>query len=94
MEGIVGSPAPNGGGTVWQITPTTRDTTCPGNSASTGCQVGALVDPRMTVASPNVPLIAPNTEFGDPISRLDLNVTRTFKFNRSASSRSSIYSTR
>jgi hypothetical protein len=73
---------PNGGGTVWQITPTTRYTTCPGNSASMGCQVGALVDPGMTVASLNVPLIAPNTEFGDRINQLDLNVTRTFKVNR------------
>ena len=35
-------------GTVWLITPTTRYTSCPGNSASPGCVVGALVDPGMT----------------------------------------------
>ena len=53
-------PAPNGAGTVWLITPTTRYTVCPGNSASQGCVVGALVDPGMTVASLHVPLVAPN----------------------------------
>ncbi|MEQ1908280.1 MAG: TonB-dependent receptor [Vicinamibacterales bacterium] len=70
---------PNGAGTVWLITPTTRYTACPGNSASQGCVVGNLVDPGMTVASLSVPLIAPNTEFGDRINQLDLNVTKTFK---------------
>jgi len=70
---------PNGAGTVWLITPTTRYTTCPGNSASQGCVVGALVDPGMTVASLSVPLIAPNTEFGDRLNQLDLNVTKTFR---------------
>jgi Carboxypeptidase regulatory-like domain len=70
---------PNGAGTVWLITPTTRYTTCPGNSASQGCVVGALVDAGMTVASLSVPLVAPQTEYGDRINQLDLNVTKTFK---------------
>ena len=38
-----------------------------------------LVDPGMTVSSLNVPLIAPNTEYGDRINQLDLSFTRTFK---------------
>jgi hypothetical protein len=73
---------PNGAGTVWQINSATRYTTCPGNSASQGCVVGALVDPGITVASLNIPLIAPNTEFGDRINQLDLNVTKNIKIRQ------------
>jgi hypothetical protein len=75
---------PNGAGTVWLITPTTRYTSCPGNSASQGCVVGGLVDPGMTLASLSVPLVAPNTEFGDRINQLDLNVTKTIKAGRTS----------
>ena len=46
------------------------------------CSVGQLVDPGMNVASLSVPLIAPNTEFGDRINQLDLNVSKTFKVRR------------
>jgi hypothetical protein len=74
--------APNGAGTVWLITPTTRYSVCPGNSASQGCVVGAIVDPGMTVASLSVPLVAPMTEYGDRINQLDLNVTKTFRYSR------------
>ncbi len=38
----------------------------------------------MTVASLSVPLVAPNTEFGDRINQLDLNVTKTIKFGRAS----------
>jgi hypothetical protein len=75
---------PNGAGTVWLITPTTRYASCPGNSASQGCVVGGLVDPGMTLASLSVPLVAPNTEFGDRINQLDLNVTKTIKAGRTS----------
>jgi hypothetical protein len=74
--------APNGAATVWLITPTTRYSTCPGNSASQGCVVGALVDPGMNVASLSVPLVAPMTEYGDRINQLDINVSKTIKVNR------------
>jgi hypothetical protein len=73
---------PNGAATVWQITPATRYAVCPGNSASQGCVVGALVDPGIQLASINVPLIAPNTEFGDRINQLDFNISKTFKIAR------------
>ncbi len=88
MSGPSGQPsaaslaAPNGAGSVWLITPTTRYTVCPGNSASQGCAVGAIVDPGMTVASLSVPLVAPMTEYGDRINQLDLNVTKTFRVSR------------
>jgi hypothetical protein len=73
---------PNGAGSVWLITPTSKYTSCPGNSASQGCVVGAVIDPGMTLASLSVPLIAPNTEFGDRINQLDFNVSKTIKVNR------------
>jgi hypothetical protein len=73
---------PNGVGTAWQITSATRYTTCPGTSASQGCVVGALVDPGITVASLLVPLVAPNTEFGDRINQLDFNVSKSIKVGR------------
>ena len=78
---------PNGAGTVWQITPTTA-LHCHDPCVAQGkCSVGQLVDPGMTVASLSVPLIAPNTEFGDRINQLDLNLSKTFKCGASASSR-------
>ena len=67
---------------MWQITPTTRYTVCPGNSASAGCVVGALVDPGMNVASLNVPLKPPMTEYGDRINQLDVSITKSIKAGR------------
>jgi len=81
-SGITTANPPNGAGTVWQITPTTRYTTCPGSSAAAGCVVGALVDPGMTVASLNVPLVAPTTEYGDRINQLDFSVSKTIRAGR------------
>jgi hypothetical protein len=83
-SGTTNTNAPNGASTVWQITPTTRYTTCPGNSASAGCVVGALVDPGMTVASLNVPLKPPMTEYGDRINQLDFSITKTIKAGRAS----------
>ena len=67
----------NGLGTVWLITPTTTYTASSPCVAQGKCTVGQIVDPGMAVASLSVPLIAPNTEFGDRINQLDLNVTKT-----------------
>jgi hypothetical protein len=75
---------PNGAGTVWLITPATTYASCPGNSASQGCVVGAKVDPGMTVSSLSVPLVAPNTEFGDRINQLDFNISKTIKIGRAS----------
>jgi hypothetical protein len=73
---------PNGVGTVWLITPTTAYTSSSPCVAKGTCAVGQLVDPGMTVASLSVPLVAPNTEFGDRINQLDLNVSKTIKLAR------------
>ena len=83
-SGTTNNNPPAGLGTIWQITPTTRYTVCPGNSASQGCVVGALVDPGMTVASLNVPLVAPNTEYGDRINQLDVSISKTIRHGRAS----------
>jgi hypothetical protein len=70
---------PNGAGTVLLVTSSTRYTVCPGNSASQGCVVGALINPGQTVASLSIPLVAPMTEYGDRINQLDLNFSKTFR---------------
>jgi hypothetical protein len=75
---------PNGVGTVWLITPTTAYSASSPCVAKGTCAVGQLVDPGMTVASLSVPLIAPNTEFGDRINQLDFNVSKTIKIGRTS----------
>src|SRR5262249_55671213 len=75
---------PNGPSPVWLISNTTRYTTCPGNSASQGCVVGALVDPGIQVSSLSVPLVAPMTEYGDRINQLDINIAKTIMWGHSS----------
>jgi hypothetical protein len=73
---------PNGAGTVYTVTPTTRYTACPGNSASAGCTVGALVIPGMNQASLNVPLLAPGTELTPRINQVDFSLSKRIAFER------------
>jgi len=69
---------PNGAGTVWLITPSTRyAANCTGP-----CTPGAIVNPGMTVASMSVPLVAPATELADRVQQLDANVGKWFKVGR------------
>src|SRR5204863_2151238 len=87
QQGSVASPnaslnLPNSAGTVFTVTPTTRYTTCPGNSASTGCTVGALVIPGMNQASLNVPLIAPGTELTPRVNQVDFSFSKRIAFER------------
>jgi len=73
---------PNGQGTVYLIQKATAYTASSPCVAQGKCTVGQLVDPGLNVASLSVPLIAPNTEFGDRINQLDLNLSKTFKVQR------------
>lgn len=73
---------PNGAGTVFFITKSTAYTASSPCVAKGTCAVGQLVDPGMNVASLSVPLVAPNTEFGDRINQLDLNFSKTVKVGR------------
>jgi len=73
---------PNGLSTVFTVTPTTRYTACPGNSAAAGCAVGALVIPGMIQPSLNVPLIAPGTELTPRLNQVDFSVSKRLAFER------------
>jgi hypothetical protein len=73
---------PNGASTVFTVTPATRYTVCPGNSAAAGCVVGALVIQGMNQSSLNVPLIPTGTELTPRINQVDLSVGKRFAFER------------
>jgi len=87
QQGSITSPIaslnlPNGAGTVFTVTPTTRYTACPGNSATSGCVLGALVIPGMNQASLNVPLIPTGSELTPRINQVDFSVGKRFALER------------
>jgi hypothetical protein len=66
------------GGTVWQITPTTRyAANCTGP-----CRPNELVNPGMTVSSMNVPLEAPSVRLSERINQLDISVGKSVRFRK------------
>ncbi|MBI3491287.1 MAG: hypothetical protein HY047_05830 [Acidobacteria bacterium] len=77
-----GAGAPNftsfsGAGSTMTVTATTRYTVCPGNSASQGCVVGALVAPTgLNSGSLSVPLIAPGTEQMPRVNQVDFSIAK------------------
>jgi Carboxypeptidase regulatory-like domain/TonB dependent receptor-like, beta-barrel len=73
---------PNSAGTVFQISPTTRYTVCPGESAAAGCHVGDLVITDMKQAQLNVPLIPTGTELTPRVNQVDFSVSKRFTFER------------
>jgi hypothetical protein len=80
-----GAGAPNftsysGVGSSYTVTPATRYTVCPGNSASQGCTVGALVIPSQITSSIAVPLIPPGTEMTPRVTQLDLSISKRLTF--------------
>jgi hypothetical protein len=81
-SGITTNASPAGVGTVWLITKTTAYTASSPCVAKGTCAVGQLVDGSMTQASLSVPLIAPQTEFGDRINQLDINFTKNIRIGK------------
>ncbi len=84
-QGGAGAPnltAVSGESTIFAVVPTTRYTVCPGDSASNGCAVGALVVPGMISTSLNVPLIAPSTELTPRLTQVDFSIGKKFAFER------------
>jgi Carboxypeptidase regulatory-like domain/TonB-dependent Receptor Plug Domain len=70
-----GFDVPNGQGTFWQITPTTRyAANCTGP-----CRPGELVVPGLNSTTLNVLLKAPETEFMPRYNQLDLSLSKTFR---------------
>jgi hypothetical protein len=72
----------NGLGSAWTVTPITTYAVCPGNSASSGCVVGARVVPGMNSASFSVPIVAPGTEQTARLNQLDLAVSKRITVGR------------
>jgi hypothetical protein len=72
----------NGLGSAWTVTPATTYSVCPGNSASSGCVVGARVVPGMNSASFSVPIVAPGTEQTPRINQLDLAISKRITAGR------------
>jgi hypothetical protein len=83
-QGGTGSPStlPDGAGTIFTVTPSTRYTVCPGASAQNGCVVGAPVIPGMNMGSLNVPLVAPGTELTPRLKQVDLSFAKKISFER------------
>jgi hypothetical protein len=72
-----GFDTPNGRGTFWQVTPTLNyAANCPGN-----CTAGARVVPGLTVATAQIPIVAPGTEFTPRTNQIDFGVSKNFKVN-------------
>jgi hypothetical protein len=87
QQGSVASPnaslnLPNSAGTVFSVTPSTKYTACPGDSAAAGCVVGALVIPGMNQATLNVPLIPTGTELTPRLNQVDFSLGKRFTFER------------
>lgn len=73
-----GFETPMGQGTFWQVTRTTRYAA----NCAAPCRPGELVIPGLNVASLNVPLRAPETEFMPRYNQLDLSISKTFNYRR------------
>lgn len=71
-----GFDVPNGQGTFWQVTRTTRYAA----NCQAPCRPGELVIPGLTTATLNVPLRAPETEFMPRYNQLDLSFAKTVNY--------------
>ncbi len=65
---------PQGQGTFWQVSRTTRYAA----NCAAPCRPGELVIPGLTTATLNVPLRAPETEYMPRINQLDVSLSKTF----------------
>ena len=70
---------PNGQGTVWLITRNTTYTASSPCVAQGTCTAGQFVNANISAAQLLVPLVAPQTEFGDRVNQLDLNIVKTIR---------------
>jgi hypothetical protein len=69
----------SGRGTNMTVTATTRYTVCPGNSASQGCVVGALMAPGLISSSLLVPLVPPGVELTPRVNQVDFSIGKRFQ---------------
>jgi hypothetical protein len=66
----------SGVGSSFTVTPDTRYTVCPGNSASQGCTVGRAGCPNQITGSFAVPLDAPGTLMTPRVTQLDFSISK------------------
>ncbi|HWW88068.1 MAG TPA: TonB-dependent receptor, partial [Vicinamibacterales bacterium] len=81
-----GAGAPNfttlsGAAGVLTVTSTTKYLACPGNSASQGCVVGALMAPGL-IAPANVPIDPPSTLLTPRINQVDFSIAKRIVIGR------------
>ena len=81
-SGITTNNPPNGAATVWQITRNTVYSASSPCVAQGTCTAGQRVNPNISEASLNVPIVAPMTEYGDRLNQLDVNITKTIRIGR------------
>src|SRR5436309_9279634 len=65
----------------WPVSSSTRYTVCPGNSASQGCVVGALVAPGLLTPL-NVPIVSPDTQLTPRINQVDFSIAKRLTIGR------------
>src|SRR5262245_16453911 len=69
----------SGRGTNMTVTASTRYTVCPGNSASQGCVVGAVMAPGLLSSSLLVPLVPPGKELTPRLNQVDFSIAKRIK---------------
>jgi len=69
-------------GATYTVAATTTYAVCPGNSASQGCVVGALVAPGLISSSLSVPLDAPGTTLTPRTNQLDIGFSKRITIGR------------
>jgi len=68
----------SGVGSNMTVTSATRYAVCPGNSASQGCVVGALIAPG-ALSTLTVPLAAPGVELMPRVNQVDFSIGKRFQ---------------
>ncbi len=69
---------PNGQGTFLQVSQTTNYDAS--NCHSSACTIGTRIIPGLTQTSLNVPLVAPQTEYGPRTNQVDVAVNKSFRY--------------
>ena len=70
------------GQTTYAITKASKVVTCPGNSAASGCVVGATIDPTQVTGSINALLDPSNVTLTPRTNELDVSLAKRLKFGR------------
>jgi hypothetical protein len=81
-QGLPGYNEGTFGQSTYTITKTSTYVTCPGNSASQGCVVGAPIDANLLMPSATVNLNPANTQLTPRTNEIDFGLQKTVRFGR------------